>query len=284
MTTHPGWSGWNLDPALVAALLLAAWAYAHAYRRAARAAPRPPGVSHWLPYALGLGTLAVALLSPLDAIGERYLLSAHMVQHVLLADLAPALIVLGLRAPVLPLGLPRAGLRWIAPGGKLGRFIHVATRPWVALPTWALATWVWSVPAVYDAAAAHPLLHGVQHATLFYAGLAVWWLIVDPLPSERCKPHPIRLGYLGFTRLVSAAVCLPLTWLGTTLYPRYAEAPRLYGLSAIQDQQIAGAAMCLLEFLIFGIALAVVFLDLLGRDERLAARTESLFPTPRRSS
>lgn len=277
----PGWTDWTFDPLVTAAIVIAAWAYTVAYRRAKRVAPKPPGVGHWLPYAAGLGVLAIALLSPLGEIGDRYLLSAHMLQHVAIADLAPALLVLGLRAPILPLGLPKAGLRWIAPGGKLGRFIHVATRPWVALPVWAIATWVWALPAVFDAAAASPALHVLQHATLFYAGLAVWWLIVDPLPSERRKPHPIRLGYLGFTRLVSAAVCLPLTWLSTTLYPRYVDAPRAYGIDPLRDQQIAGAAMCLAEFLIFGIALAVVFVDLLGRDERLAARAESLLPTTR---
>lgn len=277
----PSWTDWTFDPLVAVAVAIAAWSYAVAYRRACRVAPKPPGVGHWLPYAAGLGVLAVALMSPLDEIGERYLLSAHMLQHVAIADLAPALLVLGLRAPILPLGLPKAGLRWIAPGGRLGRFIHVATRPWVALPVWAIATWVWALPAVFDAAAASPALHALQHATLFYAGLAVWWLIVDPLPSERRKPHPIRLGYLGFTRLVSAAVCLPLTWLSTTLYPRYVDAPRAYGIDPLRDQQIAGAAMCLAEFLIFGIALAVVFVDLLGRDGRLAERTDALLPTTR---
>jgi cytochrome c oxidase assembly factor CtaG len=280
--SHPGWTSWSLDPAFLGALALAAWAYATAYRRARRLAPNPPGAGHWLPYAGGLAALLVALASPLDAIGDDYLISAHMLQHVLLGDLAPALIVLGLRAPVLPLGLPRGGLRWIAPGGKLGRFIHVATRPWVALPVWAIATWVWAVPAVFDTAAAHPALHAFEHATLFYAGLAVWWLIVDPLPSDRLKPHPVRLAYLGFTRLVSAAVCLPLTWLATALYPRYADAPRVYGISPIRDQQLAGAAMCLLEFLIFGVAVAVVFIDMLGRDERMSERADALLSGPER--
>lgn len=274
---HPGWTTWSFDPLLVLAIGLAAWAYTVAYRRARRVAPKPPNATHWVPYAAGLVVLTVALASPLDAIGERYLISAHMLQHVLLADLAPALIVLGLRAPILPLGLPKAGLRMVAPGGRLGRVIHVLTRPWVALPVWALATWAWAVPSIFEYAAANPVVHGIQHATLFYAGLAVWWLIVDPLPSERRKPHPIRLGYLAFTRAVSAAICLPLTWLGTTFYPAYAGAPRVYGISAIRDQQLAGAAMCLLEFLIFGIAVAVVFIDMLGRDERLARQAD---PSP----
>lgn len=279
--TAPSWTDWTFDPLIWAAIAIAAWAYSVAYRRAKRVAPKPPGAGHWIPYAAGLGVMAIALASPLDEIGERYLLSAHMLQHVAIADLAPALLVLGLRAPILPLGLPKAGLRWIAPGGKLGRFIHVATRPWVALPMWAIATWVWALPAVFDAAAANPALHALQHATLFYAGLAVWWLIVDPLPSERRKPHPIRLGYLGFTRLVSAAVCLPLTWMSTTMYPRYVDAPRAYGIGPLRDQQIAGAAMCLAEFLIFGIAVAVVFIDMLRRDERLSERVDALLPTTR---
>ncbi len=267
--TYPGWTSWNLDPVLLAALAVVCVAYAIAYRRAARLASSPPGAGHWLPFAGGIAALVVALVSPLDEIGDRYLISAHMVQHVLLTDLAAALLVLSVRAPILPLGLPRAGLRLMAPGGSLGRVIHVLTRPWVALPLWALATWVWAAPPIFDFAARHPGVHALEHAILFYTGVALWWLIIDPLPSERRKPHVARLGYLAFTRVASAAVCLPLTWLSSTLYPLYAHAPRAYGISALRDQQLAGASMCLIEFLIFGIALAAVFIDVLGREERL---------------
>ncbi|HXM86331.1 MAG TPA: cytochrome c oxidase assembly protein, partial [Solirubrobacteraceae bacterium] len=69
------------------------------------------------------------------------------------------------------------------------------------------------------------------------------------------------------TRLASAVVCLPLTWITTTQYPLYASAPRAYGLSAINDQHLAGAAMCFTEALVFGIAFASVFISILGRDE-----------------
>lgn len=273
----PSWSSWTIDPALVAVLLAAAWLYSRAYARAGRlAGGRGPGVSHWLPYSLGLVVLTLALMSPLDAVGDGYLLSAHMGQHLLLSDVAPALLILGLRAPILPLGLPRGGLRLVAPGGRAGRVVGLMTSPWVALPLWAAATWVWAIPAVFDYSAGNSFVHAVEHATLFYTGLAMWWLIVDPLPSARRQPGPRRLAYLGFTRLASAGVCLPLTFMTATAYPRYVAAPRAYGLSAITDQHLAGAGMCFLEFLIFGIAMAAVFLSFLARDEERAAVEDRL--------
>ena len=268
----PSWSSWTIDPGLIAVLLAAAWLYSRGYRRAKRlAGARGPGVSHWLPYGSGLLVLALALMSPLDAIGDRYLLSAHMGQHILLSDVAPALLVLGLRAPILPLGLPRSGLRLLAPGGRAGRAISLLTNPWIAIPLWAAATWVWAIPSVFDYSAGHPVVHALEHATLFYTGLAMWWLIIDPLPSARREPGARRLAYLGFTRLASACVCLPLTFMTATAYPRYVAAPRAYGISAITDQHLAGAGMCFLEFLIFGIAMAAVFLNFLTRDEQRAA-------------
>jgi putative membrane protein len=146
----PSWSSWTIDPGLIAVLVAAAWLYSRAYVRAKRLAVRGPGVSHWLPYSFGLAILALALMSPLDAIGDRYLLSAHMGQHILLSDVAPALLVLGLRAPILPLGLPRRGLRLVAPGGRAGRVIALLTSPFVAIPLWAAATWIWAIPSVFD--------------------------------------------------------------------------------------------------------------------------------------
>ncbi len=190
-----------------------------------------------------------------------------MMQHVLLSDIAPALLVLGLRSPVLPLGLSRRALVAVAPGGRSGRVLARLTSPWLAIPLWALATWVWAIPSVFDYTAQHSAVHAFEHATLFYTGLAIWWLIIDPLPRARLRPNGERLALLGFTRVASACVCLPLTWLSATQYSLYARAPRAFGLSAIGDQQLAGASMCFVEFLVFGIAFAAVFISMLGRDE-----------------
>jgi putative membrane protein len=273
MNHPPGWGSWSFDPLAILALLAASYVYARMYRRAASRSATV-GAGHWIPYAAGIAVLALVLLSPLDAIGDGWLLSAHMLQHVLLSDLAPALIVLGLRSPVLPLGLARPALRAVAPGGRWGRVIALLTSPWLAIPLWATATWVWAIPAIFDFAAQHPLVHALEHATLFYTGLALWWLIVDPLPRARLRPNGERLALLGFTRLASAAICVPLTWMTSVQYPLYASAPRGFGLSALADQQLAGASMCFIEFLVFGIAFAAVFISMLGRDESHAAVIE----------
>jgi putative membrane protein len=273
MKSVPGWGSWNLDPVAMLALLAASVVYARSYRRAATRSAAV-GAGHWVPYAAGIAALAIALLSPLEEIGDRWLLSAHMLQHILLSDVAPALIVLGLRSPILPLGLRSSALRAVAPGGRSGRVLALLTSPWVAIPLWATATWVWAIPAMFDFAAQHTVVHALEHATLFYTGLALWWLIVDPLPRARLRPNAQRLALLGFTRLASAAICVPLTWMTSTQYSLYASAPRGYGISALADQQLAGAGMCFVEFLVFGIAFAAVFISMLGRDESRVAVAE----------
>jgi cytochrome c oxidase assembly factor CtaG len=273
MNHPPGWGSWSFDPIAILALLAASYVYARVYRRAASHSAAV-GAGHWVPYAAAIVVLAVALLSPVEAIGDGWLLSAHMLQHVLLSDVAPALIVLGVRSPVLQLGLARPVLRAVAPGGRWGGVLGLLTSPWVAIPLWATATWVWAIPAMFDFAAQHPVVHALEHATLFYTGLALWWLIVDPLPRVRLRSGGERLALLGFTRLASAAICVPLTWMTSVQYPLYASAPRGFGLSAIADQQLAGAGMCFIEFLVFGIAFAAVFISMLGREDARVAVAE----------
>ncbi|MHB1810437.1 MAG: cytochrome c oxidase assembly protein, partial [Solirubrobacteraceae bacterium] len=210
----PGWGAWalaGLPEILVIAILLAfSFAYANVYRRA-RSRSEAVNAGHWVPYAAGIATVFLAVCSPIGAIGDSWLLSAHMLQHVLLSDVAPALLVLGLRSPLLPLGLPKRALVSISPkGGRFGRALQIATNPWVAIPLWVIATWVWAIPSVFDFSAENAYVHAFEHTTLFYTGLALWWLIVDPLPRARMRPNGQRLALLGFTRLASAFVCLPL--------------------------------------------------------------------------
>jgi cytochrome c oxidase assembly factor CtaG len=237
--------------------------------RRARSRPggRRLGLGHVIPFAAGVLLLLVASLPPLASLADD-LLSAHMVQHVLLADIAPALLVLGLRSPLLALGMPAQYLRLVAPGGRYGHVWRALTRPWVVLPLWAAAQVSWSTPWLMSAVERSSALHLLQHAALFYTGLLLWWIVVDPLARGRYLPGMGRLVMIGFSRFATAAVCLPLTFLDREMYPSFAASARAHGLAPITDQRLAGAAMCFLEFLVFGIAFAVVFIDALNREER----------------
>lgn len=262
-----GWGAWSTDPGPIVAIVLTAAAYIACYRRAHRRTGRRY-VWHLLAFTSGLAVVTVALLSPLDEIGDSWLLSAHTLQHVLLADIAPALLVLGVRPPLLAHGLPLELLRALSPRARLGRLLRSRWFGPVALGSWAATQWGWSIPVVFDSAAANPWLHAIEHLSLLGSGLLLWMVVVAPLPGQGRRAVWSRLGYLGASRAAAAVVCLPLTWLDSTLYSRYANSPRAYGISALTDQHIAGAGMCLIEFLVFGIAFIIVFLDLLGREEQ----------------
>lgn len=232
-----------------------------------RPAGRRIGLGHALPFLVGVVLLMVIAVPPIST-GADELLSVHMVQHVVLGDLIPALLVLGLRAPLLQLGLPAGVLRALAPGGRYGHLTRTLTNPWVALPIWIAAQLTWSLPFAMAATQSIPVVHVLQHAILFYAGLLLWWTIVDPLGARRREPRFSRLTILGLSRGATAAVCLPLTFLPTHLYASFETTALARGLDPMIDQRVAGAAMCFMEILVFGFAFLIVFLNALSREER----------------
>lgn len=259
-------------PAQLAVVVPIVAAYAAVFLLLLRNARRAPGGSrigwsHFVPFTLGVLVVLVAATPPLSSQADTSLV-AHMLQHVLIADLAGALIVLGLRAPLLSLGLPRSVLRAIAPGGRWGTWVQRMTNPWFAVGLFAFMQWTWAVPALLEATATSSVLHLLQHALLFYSGLLLWWVIIDPLGHRRHRPGMHRVALVGLSRLATVAVCLPLTFLDREMYPEYAAAAVQRGLDPVTQQQLAGAAMCLLEIIIFGIAFGAVLIDALRREER----------------
>ena len=204
----------------------------------------------------GVALAVLALVSPVDPIGEQYLLSVHMLQHVLLGDSAPALILLGLRGPLSLLVVPRVVLRRIARLGWLRRVGGALLRPPVALGLWALVYACWHVPRVYDYALAHQSVHDLEHVSFLVVGLLVWALLIEPLPHPR---HGLRVRILVALALFTLGTVLADILILTphALYTAYATQPdRLWGLSPVTDQRLAGAVMMVEQLVSVGICLA----------------------------
>jgi putative membrane protein len=165
---------WTFDPQELAPVLVLAALYAHRLQSLRRRGRR---TSPWrvTSFTAGLAMLAVALASPIDWIGENRLFAIHMVQHVLLGDIAPLLIVAGLDGPLLRplLVLPVLG--------RLRGLVH----PLVALPLWAIDLYAWHLPGPYQAALRNDTIHAFEHACFFTFGLLLWAALLEPLPGPR---------------------------------------------------------------------------------------------------
>ena len=200
-------------------------------------------------FGLGLFVAVVALGSALDSLAANDLLSAHMLQHVLIGDLSPALLLAGMRGPLFFFVLPPSVLVPLAHTHWLRRLLSTLTRPVVAFALWATNLAVWHVPALYDAAIRHPAVHAVEHACWFVAGLLVWSLLIDPAGRKRLSLG----GKLGLcVALFAAGQILTdvLVFSFSPLYPAYAGA---YGLSALTDQRLAGVVMMAEQVLVLGV-------------------------------
>lgn len=263
---------WSIDLWPVLGLGLSALVYLRGWRVLNRVLPeRFPG---WRAGAFlaGLGALFVAVASPLDAL-SGFLLSAHMVQHLLLMSAAAPLLLLG--SPLLPLlrGLPRAfahdGIGPFLSSPGLQRFGHWLTHPvvgWIAL---VAGLCVWHVPAAFELALRSPAWHEVEHATFFFGALLFWWPVIRPFPSRPVWPLWTVPLYLLAADIVNTALCAILSFSEHVLYPTYASAPRLFGTSALSDQASAGVIMWVPGSIAFLVPATIVAIQYLSAGQRL---------------
>jgi cytochrome c oxidase assembly factor CtaG len=193
-------------------------------------------------------------LSPLETIALRYLLTAHLLQNVVLAEWAPALFMFGLPPRFL------GGLTHF-------RFFRVAASPFVALPVWLVTYFAWHLPWAYDAALRHPatLIH-VEHLCYFAAGCLLWWPVVHRGPWRLGDGG--RAAYLFAAFVFASPLGLLLALLPNAVYSFYDQAPRLWGLSPLGDQQLAGATMAGEQAAVFFFACTVFFLRWVGTQAR----------------
>ncbi len=225
----------------------------------------------------GLTSLWLAIASPLDAFGN-FLLTAHMIQHLLIMVVAPPLILLGSPQNLLLRGLPRWASRdafgpflsW----RLLQRFGRLVTHPAFCWFAAAVALLGWHIPAAYDLALASPGWHDLEHACLLGTSLLFWWPVVQPWPVTARWHRWIIPAYLLCGDLVTTALAAVLCFSDRPLYPAYATVPRLFGMSELSDQVTAGAIMWVFgSFVLLG---AAVMITVRLLDPSKSIRGESL--------
>lgn len=241
------WRHWHNEPWLVGGLVFLGWLWAiMAGPLRSRFAPRGepfPRASAWRFYS-SLLVFYVAVGSPLDQIGERYLFSAHMLQHQLLVYPAAILFLLGLPVWMVDPIFKSPAVRWS---------LRVLTHPVCAVVAYALIVGTWHAPLYYEWALRNKVVHVVEHIMFFGAALVLWWPLFSP---SRVLP-PLRYGAQMLYLLASVIAMTPvfafITFSHDVLYDTYAYAPRLFAdFSAADDQLLAGVSMQLV-----GVAVAM---------------------------
>jgi putative membrane protein len=275
---------WDVPWLVTAELALTALVYAAGFVRIRRTRPAQFPVWRLGCFLGGIVALFVAVASPLDTFSES-LLFMHMAQHWVLMSIAPPLIVLG--PPVVPLlrGLPR----WIIRNPlrplfrsrllpSLGRFL---TRPRVAWLAMNAAYIGWHIPRAYEFALASENWHNFEHACFFFTNVLFWWPLIRPWPSHSSQSRWVLIPYLLLADIVNTAVSALLCFSGRLLYPSYGEVPRLFGLSAINDQAAAGAFMWVLGSTVFLIPAMGIVLQLLSPQRRSRVAAPAVVPAHR---
>jgi cytochrome c oxidase assembly factor CtaG len=272
LAPHDLWSAWTLEPGMVLPLALSAALYATGVRALWRHAGGGRGIRRWEAacFAAGWLVLALSLVSPLHALGG-VLFSAHMTQHELMMVIAAPLLVLG--RPLVPFVWALPG-HWRPPAGAAARTGVVRGVWWVltdgrvAWTLHAVAIWAWHAPSLYATTLRSESMHTLQHASFFLTGLLFWWVVLRARAS--------RLGYgvamlAVFTTAIHTGALGVLLTVGDSLWvPAYATTTAPWGLSALEDQQLAGLIMWIPAGIVYLIAaLALIALWLREADRRV---------------
>ena len=247
---------WSLEPGVIAWLLLAEGLYLRALRILARRGVAVPLLQRALWHA-GLTLQAIGLLSPVDALGDE-LLSAHMAQHLLIADLAAPLLLAGLRNPVLVFFLPRGLLVPLARRTRLRAGFRALRRPLVAIPVYVLVLYGWHIGPLFEAAVRHPIVHVLQHASFIGTGMLVWWSVLEP-KRRRPRGELWKILHILGARMLGMMLGMGFVLIRSPVYTGVYGAGDRRGLTAVADQQVAGALMVTVDIGIMLFALAFFF-------------------------
>jgi putative membrane protein len=210
-------------------------------------------------FAGALVLLGLSLNGPLHALSDRYLFSAHMVQHLVLTLVFP---------PVLLYGTPAWVVRRLTRPRAVARLARWATRPLVAGALFSVPITLWHVPQFYEAALEQHALHIVQHLVFLATAVIMWWPVLSPVPELPRASYPTQLIYLFALGLPMSLAGALITLADSVLYPFYIAAPRVWGLAPLADQQLGGLAMWVVGTIYLWVAATVVWFRWAMREER----------------
>jgi putative membrane protein len=271
---HDLWSAWNWDPFIVSSLILSGWIYAAGVWERRRRTGGWYSMLSWraLSFAAGLFTLFAALISPLDALATA-LFSAHMIQHMLLIVIAPPLLVLGVSPAPFLLAFPQPAqrklslwwqrLRWLNPVGR------ALTQPLTAWTLNTLMLWVWHAPRLYQPALQNEILHILEHLIFVGTSLLFWKSITR---WRRGDPGILALFTMALQGGLLGAL---ITFAPTTWYEVYNSTTQAWGLTPLEDQQLAGAIMWIPVGMIYTLAALILLIIHLARIERTSNQGEN---------
>jgi putative membrane protein len=250
------WNSFTIHWSTVVGLVAFAAVYELAARRTAEMgnasrAHFPFPIFHFrLSFYAGLTVIFLSLNGWLHDLSDYYLFSAHMVQHLLLTMLVP---------PLLIAGTPRWMLQPLLRNPIVARIARALTKPRVCFATFNIVLAAWHTPPLYNAAMAHHGLHIVQHLMFMASAVMLWWPILSPLPELPRLSYPLQMLYLFLTTIPMSVVAVYITYGGTLLYPAYAAAPRIAGLTPLDDQLLGGLIMWIPGGLLFFAVISVIF-------------------------
>lgn len=254
-------SDWNLDPVLLAALLalLGAYLVAIGPLRERFALGEEVARRKVIYFVAGWVVLALSVLSPLDTIGRRYLFTASALQLLLVTSVA---------APLLLAGLPEWLVERMLPAQALRKMTRGFAFAFAAIVIFNGALLIWQVPPLFEATLRDDGLHNLRLLTLLLAGIINWWPLLTPLDRHTRFASPFQIFYIAAESVPLDLFGLVCIFVGTVFYVTYANAPRLYGISALTDQALAGGLLAVPTNVFDFILMSVVFFGWVERSDR----------------
>jgi putative membrane protein len=246
---------WQPEPeqiAPLAALGSLYWLRASLLAARGRAVPRAKQVRFYC----GVAVALIAVISPIDWYGENRLLWVHMIQHLLLGDIAPLLVVSGLSGALLR---PLLAIRWLRP-------LRALAHPLVALPLWTFDLYVWHLPFMYQAALRHNGIHALEHTCFFFFGGLMWAALIEPLPGPVWFTGGWKAAYTLVVRAAGMVLAQILIWSTHPFYAYYVHLEHSRA-AALSDQRTAGAVMLVEGMIVTMLAFAWLFLRFVAETE-----------------